>query len=558
MKILILGGYGVFGGRLAELLSDVQGLEMLLAGRNLARAEAFCEGLTGAAMATPLLLDRAALSMRIKALEVDLVVDASGPFQDYGAGGEDRYSVIEACLQAHVNYMDFADAADFVFGVSAFDEAARAAGIFVLSGVSSFPVLTAAVLREIAKDMEIISVAGGIAPSPFAGIGLNVMRAVVGYAGAPVKLLRGGAQTVAPGLAESMRYTIAVPGHEPLRNIHFSLVDVPDLQVIPPEHALMKDIWMGAGPVPEALHRVLNLLAKARARFNLPSLVPLSKLFYVVLNLMKFGEHRGGMFVHAKGLCDGVPAQKSWHLLAEGDDGPYIPSMAVEALVRKLIKGEAPEAGARAATNALSLADYEQLFETRTIYAGFRGEEPTDQPLYRKVLGEAYEALPSAIQRIHDDTAARSWEGFARVRRGKGWVSRLIGRAFGFPEETDHIPVRVVFDPIIGGEKWTRRFGESTFSSDQTIGTGRHARLLVERFGPVRVALALVIRDEKLFLIPRHWSVFGLPLPKFLLPSGNSYEAEVDGKFQFDVEIAAPLIGLIAAYKGTMAPCSEG
>ena len=63
--------------------------------------------------------------------------------------------------------------------------------MFVLSGVSSFPALTAAVLREMAKTMEIGSVEGGIAPSPYAGIGLNVMRAVVGYAGAPVKLRRG-------------------------------------------------------------------------------------------------------------------------------------------------------------------------------------------------------------------------------------------------------------------------------------------------------------------------------------------------------------------------------
>ena len=52
-----------------------------------------------------------------------------------------------------------------------------------------------------------------------------------------------------------------MPGRLPLRNLHFSLVDVPDLQVLPPEHPTMTDIWMGAGPVPEVLHRVLNLLA---------------------------------------------------------------------------------------------------------------------------------------------------------------------------------------------------------------------------------------------------------------------------------------------------------
>jgi hypothetical protein len=366
--------------------------------------------------------------------------------------------------------------------------------------------------------------------------------------------MRDGAQSVAPGLAESMRYTIAVPGRVPLRNIRFSLVDVPDLQVLPPEHPTMKDIWMGAGPVPESLHLILNLLAKARARFNLPSLVPLSKLFYTVLNLMKFGEHRGGMFVHAKGVREGTPDEMSWHLLAEGDDGPYIPSMAIEALVRKMLRGDLPQNGARAATQALSLADYEALFERRTIFTGFRRAPRPDQPLYRAVMGQAYEALPPAVQQIHGDTKARSWEGFASVKRGQGPLSRLVGRMFGFPEECAQIAVKVQFDPISGGEKWTRRFGEEIFRSTQTIGTGRNTHLLVERFGPVSVGLALIVEDEKLFLIPRRWSILGLPMPKFLLPSGSSFEAQVDGKFQFDVEIAAPFVGLIVAYKGVLEP----
>jgi len=90
------------------------------------------------------------------------------------------YQVIEICIAAGVNYLDFADVGDFVIGVSQFDKAARTAGIFVLSGVSSFPVLTAAVLRQMAREMKITKVEGGIAPSPFAGIGVNVISAVVG------------------------------------------------------------------------------------------------------------------------------------------------------------------------------------------------------------------------------------------------------------------------------------------------------------------------------------------------------------------------------------------
>lgn len=42
MKILVLGGHGVFGGRLAVLLSDIPEVDLLICGRNLKRAEAFC------------------------------------------------------------------------------------------------------------------------------------------------------------------------------------------------------------------------------------------------------------------------------------------------------------------------------------------------------------------------------------------------------------------------------------------------------------------------------------------------------------------------------------
>ncbi|MBK0011670.1 SDR family oxidoreductase [Stenotrophomonas sp. S41] len=550
MKILILGGYGVFGGRLVQLLADLPQLELLVAGRTLAAAQAFCADYRGEACVRPLRVDRQALAPTLLAEGPDLVIDASGPFQEYGS---QRYAAIEACIAAGIDYLDFADAADFVFGVSQFDAQARAAGVYVLSGVSSFPVLTAAVLRVMATRMDILSVEGGIAPSPYAGIGLNVMRAVVGYAGSPVKLRRGGRDGHGVGLAESRRFTVAVPGRIPLRNLHFSLVDVPDLQVLPPEHPTLTDIWIGAGPVPEILHRILNLLAKARQHLRLPSLEPCSRLFYTVLNLMKFGEHRGGMIVRALGVRDGAPVQQSWHLLAEADDGPYIPSMAIEALIRKQLAGERPAPGARPATHALELTDYDQVFAGRTIHTGFRQDMP-GASLYQRVLGDAYSQLPTAVQALHAPGAARCWQGRAQVQRGSGLLSRLLGVVFGFPAAGEQVPVSVAFAPEAGGERWTRTFAGRRFSSLQTEGRGRNEALLVERFGAVSVALAVVVEGGRLQLVPRRWSLLGIPLPRALLPGDDSFEYEVDGRFVFDVEIGAPLVGRIVHYRGTLEP----
>lgn len=550
LKILILGGYGVFGGRLAELLCDLATIELLICGRDFSRAKAFCTQYRGQAKVSPLALDRADIASALDEQKPDLVVDASGPFQDYGT---DPYRVIAACIEAGVNYLDFADAADFVFGVPQFDERAKAAGVFVLSGVSSFPVLTAAVLREMAKTMQIVSVEGGIAPSPYAGIGLNVMRAVVGYAGAPVKLQRRGAQSHGIGLAESRRFTVAPPGRLPLRNIRFSLVDVPDLQVIPPEHPTLTDIWMGAGPLPEILHRVLNLLAKARARFRLPSLQPFSQLFYAVLNRARFGEHRGGMFVRARGVAEAREVERSWHLLAEGDDGPYIPSMAIEAIVRKWLAGVRPASGARSGVRALELADYDALFEGREVFTGFR-QNDAGAPLYRKILGSAFYRLPSRVQELHDTALPRRWTGFAQVRRGPGLMAALVAALVGFPKAASRASVSVTFMPEGSAERWIRSFDGKSFSSLQSAGTGKNEHLLVERFGITSFAMALVVDTDRMFLVQRRWSVLGIPMPQFLLPIGSSFETVHEGQFCFDVQIALPLIGLIVAYQGSLDP----
>ncbi|MGF3027483.1 DUF4166 domain-containing protein [Methylobacterium aquaticum] len=554
MRVLILGGYGVFGGRLVQLLQDVRGLDLVIAGRSLERAKAFCAAYRGVARVEPLALDRADIAGALRARRPDLVVDASGPFQDYGA---EPYRVIEACLAAGVDYLDFADGADFVFGVSRFDARAKAAGIAILSGVSSFPVLTAAVLRRMAVGMEIRSVEGGIAPSPYAGVGVNVVRAVVGYAGGPVRLLRGGRPSEAPGLAESRRFTVAVPGHLPLRSRLFSLVDVPDLRVLPPEHPAMTDIWMGAGPVPESLHRMLMLLAMARARFGGPALTPCAGLFHAVLNRLRFGEHRGGMILSVRGRAEGREVVRSWHLLAEGDDGPLIPAMAIEALIRKWRDGERPAPGARPAVRALELEDYAAAFARRAIVFGFR-DEAGGGPLYRDLLGAAFDALPARVRALHDGTGLRRWTGAATVTRGRGLVARLLCALIGFPETARSAPVTVSFAPEAGGERWTRTIGGRTFASVHAAGTGRDRYLLVERFGIVAVSLALVRDGARLRFVPRRWSLLGVPMPGVLLPVGESVETESDGRFAFDVTIRVPLVGLIVAYRGTLEPMATG
>ncbi|HEX9446866.1 MAG TPA: saccharopine dehydrogenase NADP-binding domain-containing protein, partial [Dongiaceae bacterium] len=198
-RILIIGGYGRFGGQVAKLLADRADTTLLIAGRSLEKAAVFCADLKVAAQLVPMAFDREGdLLGQISAAAPDLIIDASGPFQIYG---RDPYRVVKAALTCSICYIDLADGADFVAGITAFDDEAKARGIFILSGVSSYPALTAAAVDELARDMvRIDGIWTGIAPSPRAGFGLNVVRAIASYAGKPIKIRHKGEIKVAHAL----------------------------------------------------------------------------------------------------------------------------------------------------------------------------------------------------------------------------------------------------------------------------------------------------------------------------------------------------------------------
>lgn len=556
LRILILGGYGSFGARLIELLGNDRRLEIFVAGRSLQKAQAFCDRLPKGAIKHALFLDRdGELVNQLSAIKPEVLVDTSGPFQLYGP---DPYRVVRACLKLGIHYLDLADGSDFVKGISQFDDEAKAQNICVLSGVSTCPVLTAAAVRRLSKDMRrVTAIKAGIAPSPYAGVGLNVIRAIAEYSGKPVELIRNGHRERGFALAESLRYTIAPPGCTPLGNIRFSLVDVPDIKILPETWTELDSIWFGAGTVPELLHRMLNGLAWLVRLRLLPSLSPFAALFHRVINILRWGEHRGGMFVAVEGIdAGGTPIERSWHLVAEGNDGPFIPSMAVTAIVQRMLAGKMPALGARPATHELELEDYEALFKERAIHTGERSRTVANRklPLYQRVLGGAWEALPEPIRTMHQPKASRwSAEGIATVERGSSLLSRIMGLLFSFPDAGRSIPVKVVFEVTPSGEIWRRTFSGKSFRSFQWEGAGCNDKLLCERFGVFSFGLALVLEDDKLHLVVQRWSFLGIPLPRSFVPTGRTYEHVENGRFHFHVEIAHPLTGLIVRYQGWLA-----
>lgn len=186
--VLVLGGYGVFGSRISMALARVEGIDLIVAGRDRNAAVAFCAVHGG----RPDIIDREdpALAARIASLSPFLVIDAAGPFQSYGAR---PYRVAEAALAAGAHYLDLSDDPAFTIGIARLDDVARKAGLAVLSGVSSVPALSSAAVVDLAEDMDDIHLVDTvILPGNRAPRGLSVVRAIVGQAGRPIRMWRGG------------------------------------------------------------------------------------------------------------------------------------------------------------------------------------------------------------------------------------------------------------------------------------------------------------------------------------------------------------------------------
>ena len=116
------------------------------------------------------------------------MIDAAGPFQGSAT------TLVEACIGAQVDYLDLADGRDWVVGFAErFDAAASAAGVAQVSGASSIPALSHAVLDLlVAGWREVEAIRIGIFPGNRAPRGLSVVEAILSYSGKPVRVFRTG------------------------------------------------------------------------------------------------------------------------------------------------------------------------------------------------------------------------------------------------------------------------------------------------------------------------------------------------------------------------------
>jgi Domain of unknown function (DUF4166)/Saccharopine dehydrogenase NADP binding domain len=546
--VIVVGGTGAFGERLVRGLLRTTSLPVIIAARDLPGAAALASTLAAeaAGRVSALRLDAATIApTALRGLGAFALVDAAGPFQHAG------YRLAEAAIAAGLHYLDLADGRDFVAGFGRLDAMAKAAGVLALTGASSTPALSHAVLDHLTvgwRGVERVDVA--IAPGNRAPRGRSVVRAILSYAGQPVMLFLDGRWEEHPGWGLTVRRRIDGLGPRFL-----SLCDTPDLDLLPARFAVRRAAVFRAGLELPALHLGLLLASLPVRQGWLRSLAPLAEPFRAVAAACgRFGSDRGGMEVSAEGEdAAGNSVRACWTLVAEAGDGPVIPTLPALAVLRALAAGRLERTGAMACAGVLDLASIAAEFAPWQITTRTTRSARDHEPLFAAALGPRFALLPAPIRAVHAASGWLALAGEASVEGAATAPGRWLARLFGFPPAAATVAVRVTIAPGPDGESWTRDFGGRRLRS--RMQRGERPGRLRERFGPFSFNLAVSASTSALGLRVEGWRIGRLPLPAWLAPHGEASETvDASGRFRFDVPITVPWLGRLVRYRGWLAP----
>ncbi len=283
---------------------------------------------------------------------MNLVVHLAGPFQ-----GQD-YKVARACLETGVPYIDMADGREFVAKFASLDGAAREKGITLITGASTVPGLSSAVVdAALPMFATLRSIDYGITASLKTGLGSATLQAVLSYCGKPYQILDDGKLATVYGLGRPRRHDFSAPVH---RRVIVDC-DIPDHALFPARYPDLRGMDFGSGIGVPGLAHVLSLMSHCVRRGWVADWDFLRGAVQAFMTAAKpFGGAHSGFFMRCEGLdAAGRPRSTLLEVIARDGSGLEIPVTPVVLLVKRMLAGEPLSAGAYPCIGLFSLAEFQ-------------------------------------------------------------------------------------------------------------------------------------------------------------------------------------------------------
>jgi len=372
-RIVIIGATGHFGGRICRRILGEPGTELVITSRNLGKVEALSAELTRLntdARVSAAALDQTSPSFTsdLASLKPDIVIHTAGPYQGQG------YDVAKACLACSSHYIDLADGREFVERFNVLHEEASRKNVLLVSGASTLPGVSSAVLDHVRGEFESIrSIETSIAPAHQTPRGVGTVAAVLSYCGAPFQVLENGEWTTRYGWQD-----LTMQRYPEFGRRLSGACDVPDLGLLPDYVSGVQTVTFHAAL--EATWEQITLWKMAWATRlgiirNWERLVPTFQS--VSDRLIKLGSTTGGMQMRIRGTGNsGREKAVSWNLVAHQNHGPEVPCVPALVLARKLAAGKTTTRGAYPCLGMMTLPEFDE--EVSDLDIRWRMDEVTE------------------------------------------------------------------------------------------------------------------------------------------------------------------------------------
>ncbi len=351
-RVVVFGGTGHFGTRICRRLAKEPDLELIVTSRSAERAIRLAAELQDQAATVNIAAvdqDAPDLAARLRELNPTVVIHTAGPYQ-----GQD-YGVAQACIDAGCHYVDLADGRQFVAGFDSLDAAAKEVGVVLVTGASTLPGVSSAVVNQMRDRFQSIErIETSIAPAHQTPRGPGTVRAVLSYCGAPFDTWHDGEWRTVYGW-QDLRWQ----RYPSLGRRLSGACDVPDLALFPDYvpgvrtvsfHAALEAPWEQLGLWVMAWLTRIGIV-RDWTRFA-PAFLAMSE------RLIRLGSRRGGMQLRIDGMgLDGKAHTCHWQLVAEQNHGPEIPCTPTIVVAKQLLAGKLSEPGAYPCLGLFTVAE---------------------------------------------------------------------------------------------------------------------------------------------------------------------------------------------------------
>lgn len=347
-KILVLGGYGVYGGRISRALAADPAIDCIVAGRHPPSKSRDMHSRTSYVK-----LDiNSFTSLRTTLPGMFAVVNAIGPFN------ANDYRIAEQCAELGIHYVDLADTREYVAGFHRLNRKAQQTGALLVTGAGYTPAVSTMLVDSIQHDFDKIKELHVlVSPGNKSPRGRAALHSLMQQVGSPVRMKSLGRWQQIYAWTKGQKIHFPKPVGK--RRVYLS--NASELDIFPQRYGVQTASFY-TGFELNTFNFGLSLLSYMKRHRKQTSVTGLARSLRFIGKWFKgLGSASDAYGIVAKGERAGQEVTHAIYLVARDGNGSMIPCSPSVALIKRWVKHGVRQSGASACLDLLVLDDIKAI-----------------------------------------------------------------------------------------------------------------------------------------------------------------------------------------------------